>query len=383
MKNKKILIASWTFYPAWSYGGIARVMYDLAAQYAKDGHEVDCITTDVFDDKKRHDKSEDTVSWIQIKYFKNISNILTNKLKFPIPLGLKARLKHNIKNYDVVHIADFRNMFNYQIYMQCKKHNIPYIVSPFGCVPYEMDAKFIIKKAFDLVWSKNMMKQAKYITVQTQSEFDEVHKFWIKKENIKLIPLMVDFEKFKNLPHHWSVREKYGISSTAKILLFVWRIHTYKATDMMIDCFFDYQKKISDAYLIIIGRDDGCENHLKQYVKELGIEKKVLFVWAIYYPESMNYYVDADIYFMAPSHREETSTASLEALACGTPAVVTEQADIPFISEYNAWCIVKFDRENIVQKLLDITTKDSDSCKKLIQEHFDVKSIKNEFLKLY
>lgn len=62
MKNKKILIASWTFYPAWSYGGIARVMYDLAAQYAKDGHEVDCITTDVFDDKKRHDKSEDTVS---------------------------------------------------------------------------------------------------------------------------------------------------------------------------------------------------------------------------------------------------------------------------------------------------------------------------------
>lgn len=61
--------------------------------------------------------------------------------------------------------------------MQCKKHNIPYIVSPFGCVPYEMDAKFIIKKAFDLVWSKNMMKQAKYITVQTQSEFDEVHKF--------------------------------------------------------------------------------------------------------------------------------------------------------------------------------------------------------------
>ncbi|HBB03981.1 TPA: hypothetical protein DCZ39_03730 [Patescibacteria group bacterium] len=89
---------------------------------------------------------------------------------------------------------------------------------------------------------------------------------------------MVDYEKFKNLPARGSVREKYGISKDAKILLFVGRIHKYKATDMMIDCFFDYQKKISDSYLIIIGRDDGYENHLKQYVKELGIEKKVLFV---------------------------------------------------------------------------------------------------------
>ncbi|HBB03982.1 TPA: hypothetical protein DCZ39_03735 [Patescibacteria group bacterium] len=114
---------------------------------------------------------------MKIYYFKNLSNRLANKLKFPVPLGLKTRLKHNIKNYDIVHIADFRNVFNYQIYAQCKKHAIPYIVSPFGCVPYEMDAKFFIKKIFDLLWSKNMLKQAKYVTVQTQSEFDEVHKF--------------------------------------------------------------------------------------------------------------------------------------------------------------------------------------------------------------
>lgn len=62
MRNKKILIASRTFYPAWSYGGIARVMYELASQYAKDGYEVDCISTDVFDNMTRHNKTEDTVN---------------------------------------------------------------------------------------------------------------------------------------------------------------------------------------------------------------------------------------------------------------------------------------------------------------------------------
>lgn len=62
MGNKRILIASWTFYPAWSYGGIARVMYELASQYAKDGYEVDCISTDVLDATTRHNKTEDRVN---------------------------------------------------------------------------------------------------------------------------------------------------------------------------------------------------------------------------------------------------------------------------------------------------------------------------------
>lgn len=383
MKNKRILIASWTFYPAWSYGGIARVMYELAIQYQKDWYEVDCITTDVFDEKKRYNKTKEVINWLKIYYFKNMSNVIANKLKFPTPLWLKKRLKNNIKEYDIIHIADFRNIFNHEIYIQCKKNKIPYIVSPFWCVPYEIDLKFPIKKAFDLIRSKNMMMEAKHVTVQTQSEFEELLKFGVDRNKIKLIPLMVDYTKFKTLPKVWFIREEYRISEKAKILLFVWRIHKYKATDMMVDCFFDYQKQIPDSYLIIIWRDDGYENHLKEYVKKLGIDKKVLFVWAVYYPESLNYYVDADIYFMAPSHREETSTASLEALACGTPVVISEQADIPFINDYNAGYITKFSRNDITKKLLKIKDKDSQSCQKLIEDHFDIKSIKNEFINLY
>lgn len=383
MWNKKILISTWTFYPAWSYWWIARVMYDLAIELKKDWNTVDCITTDVFDNTSRIEKSFDEVDWLNIFYFKNLSNKIANRLKFPIPLWLTKWLNENISKYDVVQIGDFRNIFNFIVYFYCRKYKIPYVVSPFWTVPFKSDIKAIFKKIFDLTWSKSMIFNAKAVTVQTDSEFDEVKNFWVKKERIKLVPLMVNYDKFSNLPQWGLVRKKHWISEKSKMLLFVWRIHEYKATDMMLDVFYDYQKVIPDSYLIIIWRDDWYEDLLKEYAKKLWIDDKVLFIWAIYFPENINYYIDSDIYFMAPSHWEETSTASLEALSCGTPVVVTEQADIPFLNNYNAWSVVKFDRGALLEALLKVKNKDSESCKSLIKDHFDVKAIKNEFINIY
>lgn len=385
MQNKKILIISPYFYPARSYGGIPRVMFDLAKEFVKDGYEVECATTDVLDNKHRHDKTYEEVDGIKIHYFKNVSNQLVVKYKFPIPIGYKAWLEKNIHRFDIVHIADFRNLCSYYAYKICKKHNIPFIVSPFGTVPYTRDFKWIIKKIFDLSWSKKMLKDAKYVTVQTNDELKEVHNFWIAKGKIKLIPLMIEYEKFRGLPVKWQIRKKYGISTDAKVLLFVWRIHKVKATDMMLEVFEEYNKIYDDSVLLIVWRDDGYEEHLKQLSKDLSIEKKVIFAGPVYAPENLKYYVDSDIYFMAPSHYEQTSTSSLEALACGIPVVVTEQADIPFIDEYNAWKIVKYDKKTILNALINVTEKQSNpaDCTWLIKDHFDVRSIKDEFLKIY
>ncbi len=387
MGNKKsILFITPYFYPAWSYGWIPRVMYDLWVQLVQDWYNVECAATDVFDNENRYDKKYEEVDWIKVHYFKNLSNKLVVKMKFPIPRGYKKRLNENIKRFDVVHIADFRNLCSYYAYKSCKKYNIPYVVSPFWTVPYTNDYKSLIKKFFDKTWAREMMINAKYVTVQTNDEFEEVERFWVEREHIKLIPLMVDYTKFQKLPELWEIRKKYNISNDSKVILFVWRIHEYKATDMMLKVFSQYHKEYDDSYLIIVWRDDWFENTLKQLAKDLGIESNVIFAWAVYYPETKKYYVDSDVYFMAPSHFEQTSTASLEALACWTPAVVTKQADIPFIDEYAwSWLVLDYDEEKLFEWLVRQTEiwKNSQNCISLIKGHFDVKAIKDEFLKSY
>ena len=384
--KKNILFITPYFYPARSYGWIPRVMYDLWVQLVQDWYNVECATTDVFDNDNRYDKKYEESNWIKIHFFKNISNKLVVKMKFPTPRWYKKWIKDNIQRFDVVHIADFRNLCSYYAYKYCKKYNIPYVVSPFWTVPYTKDYKNLVKKIFDKTWAKEMMKNAKYVTVQTNDEFEEVENFWVNKNHIKLIPLMVDYSKFEDSPEMWEIRKKYNISEKSKVLLFVWRIHEYKATDLMLKVFSKYHQKYNDSYLIIVGRDDWYKSKLKQLAKNLSIEWNVIFAWAVYYPDTKKYYVDSDIYFMAPSHFEQTSTASLEALACWTPAIVTKQADIPFIDKYEwAGFVLNYDEKDLFQWLIKQTElwKNSQNCINLIKNHFDVRAIKDEFLNSY
>jgi glycosyltransferase involved in cell wall biosynthesis len=58
-------------------------------------------------------------------------------------------------------------------------------------------------------------------------------------------------------------------------------------------------------------------------------------------------YADADVFCLTPPHWEETSVAALEAAACGTPVVVSEQADIPGLQEAGGGFVVPLRHEDI------------------------------------
>lgn len=385
--NKKILIVTPFFYPAWSYGGPPRVMFDLCSCLVKDGYEVTVVTTDVLDEN-RHPKSEDIVNGISIKYFKNVSNTLAFRLKVFLPKGLKRYLKENIKDFDIVHIVDFRNSCTYYAYHECAAQNIPYVITPFGTMPYTNGFKGIAKRVIDKTWGIKCLKEAQCVIVQTENEWTEAMKLGVASEKISLVPLMIDAKKFKIDTDTNTVREKFNIPFSAKIILFVGRINKHKATNQML---FAIAKLIQDNpshvfCLLIVGRDDGHEDHLKRLATKLGIKERVVFVGPIFYPDIVAIYKASDIFFMAPTHFEETSTASLEALASGTPVVVTEQADIPYFKNYRAGFIVKNELGVITEALKKVLIKnefDSNDCLRLVMENFDVEKIAGTYKNIY
>ncbi|MEI8096865.1 MAG: glycosyltransferase, partial [Candidatus Moraniibacteriota bacterium] len=376
--NKKILIVTPFFYPAWSYGGPPRVMFDLCSCLVEDGYEVTVATTDVLD-KNRCSKSEDAVNGIRIKYFKNASNTLAYKLKVFLPKGLKRYLKENIKNFDIVHIVDFRNSCTYYAYHECIEQNIPYIITPFGTMPYTNGLKGIVKRTIDKTWGIECLKKARCVVVQTENEQTEAVKLGVAPEKISLIPLMIDAKKFR-IDTDTNVREKFSIPLSAKIILFVGRINEHKATDNML---LSAAKLINenpthDFRLLIVGRDDGYENQLRKLSKQLKIEGKIIFAGPVFYPDTVAIYKSSDVFFMAPTHFEETSTASLEALASGIPVVVTKQADIPFFDKYKAGFIVENNIEELATALEKVLINDDyrkKDCVNIIEDHFDLKSI--------
>lgn len=385
--SKKILIVTPFFYPAWHYGGPPRVMFDLATHLAKEGFKTTVATTDVLD-SRRNSKDADYINSIHIKYFKNFSNTLAYYFKFFSPVGLRKYLEENIKKFDIVHIVDFRNLCTYYAYRECIQQNIPYIITPFGTMPYAKGLKGMIKKIIDKTWGVECLQKARYLVVQTENERKEALKLKINPEKIKLVPLMIESENFAIATIKNNIREKYHIPFSAKIILFVGRINKHKATDTML---LSVAKLIKENpnynfRLLIVGRDDGYEDQLKKLSERLNIKDKIIFAGPIFYPNTVAIYKASDVFFMAPSHFEETSTASLEALASGIPVVVTEQADIPYFNNYKAGFIVKNEIDEIAEALKKVLIEKEfkkENCVDIIKNHFDIKSITKEYLGIY
>lgn len=386
--SKKILIVTPFFYPAWHYGGPPRVMFDLCNAFAKEGYDVTCATTDVLD-SGRYEKSEDNINGIRVLYFKNISNKLAYYLKVFTPKGLGEYLSENVSSFDIVHIVDFRNTCTYLAYKACKKNNVPYVITPYGSLPYEKGLRGFVKSIIDRRWGFKCLREAKSVIVQTENEYNEAIKLGVSKENISLIPLMIDSQKFRteNIQDD-NIRRKYNIPSSAKIILFVGRINKYKATSNMLRSVANLigENSNEEIYLLIVGRDDGYENRLKEIARELKIGDKVIFARPVFFPDITAIYKSANVFFMAPTHFEETSTASLEALACGTPVVLTEQADVPYFNKYEVGFIVKNEIPEMVKALKMVLIEKRfkiQDCTQIIEENFSVEKIKERYIENY
>ena len=92
--------------------------------------------------------------------------------------------------------------------------------------------------------------------------------------------------------------------------------------------------------LAIVGRDDGEWGALEARFHSLLADGRIRFAGALYGQDRFMAYRDADVFCLTPRHWEETSVAALEAAACGTAVVLSEQAEIPGLQEAGGGYVV-------------------------------------------
>ena len=135
-KNKdylKILQVSNSFYPCFDAGGVVRVVYDISKELLARGHEVTVYTTDGCTKRLNVEKNNAVdVDGIKVYYFRNLSNIISNKLKIATPYHLLRIVKRDVRNFDVIHIHEHRTFLGVLVYYYAKKYDVPYIVEAHG-----------------------------------------------------------------------------------------------------------------------------------------------------------------------------------------------------------------------------------------------------------
>jgi glycosyltransferase involved in cell wall biosynthesis len=378
IKKLKILFVIPYFVPAWGFGGPTRLAFSYAKELVKMGHKVTVYTSDVFDGKSRIIKRHNFLDGIEVFYLRNLSNYLAWRKIF-LPLGFPGLLRKTIKDFDIIHCFDFRTFQNIWVYKYALKNKIPYVISVLGQISRGEGFRKPIKLLYDYLWGREVLNGAFLVFAQNDHEKEDLIKFGIKENKIVLLPLGLDFSEFKTLPKKGNFRQKYGIKKDDFLILFVGRIHYFKGIDFIIRALPEIKKKIKNTKLVVIGRDDGYLNSLKILVKEKKLEDSVIFTGPIYEQGRIMAYRDADVFIITPRLFEETSLASLEAAASGTPIIVNYQCQVPYLDQYKAGItLLRNDPQSISNAIFNVFERKEEMGKrgrKMIEEKFDLSKI--------
>jgi glycosyltransferase involved in cell wall biosynthesis len=300
---------------------------------------------------------------------------------------MKKELKKEIKNFDIIHVHDFRTYQNVLIHRYAKRYDVPYILQAHGDAPI-LAEKQTLKRLYDGVWGNNILKDASKTLALNQTEVDNYRKCGVRSSGIEIVPNGIDLSEYDNLSEKGIFRKKYGINNDEKIVLYLGRLHKIKGLDLLVDAFSDLVKRKDNIKLVIVGPNDGYLSILKRQIDDLALNDKVLLTGPLYGNEKLSAYVDADVYVL-PSVYDAFPNTVLEAWACGTPVIVTDRCGIANLVDDKVGCVVEFDKNQLRDAMFKILSdkelrmRFGGNGRKLVEERFDWSKIVNRVDKVY
>ena len=383
----KILQVVPYYAPAWSIGGPVKVAYEVSKRLVERGHEVTVFSSDILDPYSRvkYDNMMKTVDGVKVHYFKNLSLLFYRITRLSITPALIKYAKKEIKNFDVIHLHQYRSFQNILTLHYAKKYNIPCVLQAHGSIARVVE-KQGIKKLFDVFFGFGILRDVNKVLALTKTEAEECRRMGVNEEQIEIIPNGIDLSEYSSMPERGVFREKHSIKDNEKVILYLGRIHISKGLDLLMRAFADLLNELKDVKIVLIGPDDRYLSELNKIITSLGIKEMVRYIGFVSEKEKLAAYVDADV-FVTPSFYGFPITF-LEAMACGVPIITTNEGDFIEGIDNEIGFVVRYDKRELKDALFNILTNEKlrqrfrRNCREKIRE-YDWKVIVNKIEEIY
>ena len=235
-------------------------------------------------------------------------------------------IRQQVTSSDVVHVHGVWEEIQHQAAKACRRAAIPYVMLPQGMLdPWSLAQRRMKKAVYLFCRLRRDLNGAAAMHFTTDIECDLVAPLRLAPRII-IEPLGVDLAEFENLPPRGTFRGRFPQLGQRRILLFLSRLHYKKGLDLLLTAFA--RVRTPDIVLVLAGPVEAAYRaQLEQIIAAQGLEDAVVFTGMLHGAERIAALAEAEL-FVLPSHQENFGIAVVEALAAGTPVLISNQVNI-------------------------------------------------------
>ena len=354
----RILNVTQSYAPFFEFGGPPVKVRALAEGLAQKGHAVTVLTADWGLEKRLQASPGEAPSeaipfgrkhelnGVTAIYLANWARYRAMSWNPSLPRYLRARLQ----NFDVVHIFGLYDLLGPRVASECRRRNIPYVVEPIGMFA-PIVRNLLLKRIYHRLLGREFLAGANAIVATSEQEAGELVAGGIPREKIVLRRNGVEFPR--KFPEKGIFRKSLSLAEEAKLILFLGRLSKKKSPDLLLNAFATLGSD-SSLHLAFVGPDEaGMQAKLESTAMQLDVRSRVHFCGPLEGQTKWAAYRDADI-FVLPSQNENFGNTAAEAVAAGTPVVVTDQCGIAPLLANVAGVVVKHEQYELANALKEL-----------------------------
>jgi glycosyltransferase involved in cell wall biosynthesis len=354
----RILNVTETYAPFLEFGGPPVKVHALAQRLAQRGHQVSVLSADWGMEKRLPALAPElhaerspfgwrlTENGVQAIYLPTWLRYHTVSWNPAVKRYCRARLQ----NFNVVHIFGLYDLLGPAVADICRVNGLPYVVEPIGMF-LPIVRNFMLKRMYHLLLGGPLLRGASALIATSEQEVEELAAGGLTREKIVLRPNGVAAPPIWPVPG--TFRAAHGIPREAKLVLFLGRLSAKKSPDLLLNAFAQLPERLGGnvVHLSFAGPDEGgVRARLEQVSAKLGVTSRVHFTGPVFGDAKWSAYRDADV-FVLPSQNENFGNTAAEAVASGTPVVVTQQCGIAPLLRDRAGLVVPHDTNALAQAL--------------------------------
>jgi glycosyltransferase involved in cell wall biosynthesis len=336
------------------YGGPSQAIVGMGRALCQHGVQVLIATTDADGSGRLPVQHGVEVTWqgVPAIFF---TRQWTEAFKYSRPLAVW--LNRQVGAFDVVHIHAVFSHACIAAAQAARKASVPYVVRPLGTLdPWSLRQKPIRKRVLWYTHVRRMLDGAAAIHFTTAAE-QRLAQQPLGLARGTVIPLGVDDSLFSDAQASASRQE------ADPFVLVLGRLHPKKRLESLFEVFLEVTSQPAFRHwrLVVVG--DGQAEYvatLRNIVSQLGGDQRVVFAGWLDGADKRSVLQRAALLAL-PSQQENFGLVVAEALACGTPVLISEHVNLADdVSAAGAGWVVPLERAALRESLGDALADDDE-----------------------